>query len=197
MPRPNVDSAWHGFQIRRQIGVIRETYVMTNDERTVPGGAIATAVSMVELLNESGDGQPDTSAVEQVLAAVDRWGIPTVTEAFSIVIYALLNLIQPAPSEEEDALHLIVPALIAKLRKLELEEVPPEALPTLAGVFTAACLGQDPFAWRTALGPLRQGEPLSWCYAAWLLADLIDHAVLHEPGGSTKILRQIVSSNSE
>lgn len=58
---------------------------------------------------------------------------------------------------------------------------------TLAGVLTAAALGDDIWRWRTSLGPDTRRETSASCWTAWLLVDLIDTSRA-EPGGFARIV---------
>jgi hypothetical protein len=82
----------------------------------------------------------------------------------------------------------LVPAVIRRLRALEL--VPEEMLPTMAGVLTAAALGQSPLGWRRAVGAItpaaEYSEGPAWAYTAWLLADFLDFAA-DEKGATAKL----------
>jgi hypothetical protein len=82
----------------------------------------------------------------------------------------------------------LVPPLIRMLRALEL--VPDEVLPTMAGVLTAAALGQSPLGWRHAIGSgtsmAGPAEGPAWAYTAWLLADFLDLAA-DEQGATAKL----------
>jgi hypothetical protein len=80
---------------------------------------------------------------------------------------------------EPDRLHMVVPAVLTKLRKID------QARPfvaTMAGVLTAAVLEEDAYRWRTSLGPVTNAETSAWCYTAWLLADFVDSVAFEEPG---------------
>jgi hypothetical protein len=82
----------------------------------------------------------------------------------------------------------LVPAVVRRLRALEL--VPEEVLPTMAGVLTAAALGQSPLGWRRAVGESTPAAEHSvgpaWAYTAWLLADFPDFAA-DEKGATAKL----------
>ena len=61
----------------------------------------------------------------------------------------------------------------------------------MAGVLTAAALGQSPLGWRRAVGESTPGaaehwEGPAWAYSAWLLADVLDFAA-DEKGATAKL----------
>jgi hypothetical protein len=79
---------------------------------------------------------------------------------------------------------------MAKLRALGLAQ---SLLPTMAGVLTAAVMEQNPWRWRESLGPIDNVEALAWCFTAWVVADLVDEAVLGEHGKFARMLAAMVS----
>ena len=164
--------------------------------RTVPAGAVATALAMVEMLSGRAAGDP-ASSDRALGAAVDRWGIATITEAFGALIYTAVNTTEWA-SGDTDALHVILPNVLTRFRRMRLPEVPEEALPLVGGLLTAACLGQGPYEWRTDLGPSRPGEVLVWAYTAWLLVDFIDSIVFEgSPGRFAEVLGEVLRADLE
>jgi hypothetical protein len=132
-------------------------------------------------------GQPADQAERQVADAVRHWGKQSITEAFGLLIYTIMNVVKPPPGGE-DALHLVVPAVLSKFHQMNMPEVPDDALPTVAGLLTAAFFGQAPYDWRTNLGPIPDREVLVWWYTAWLLVDLMDNAVFDNPGQFVRLL---------
>lgn len=151
-------------------------------------------MTMIESLSGRvgvGDVDRDSAVVADLITAVDHWGLEVITEAFGTLMYTMINLTQP-DSDEDSALSLVVPAVLTRLQEMQLPEVPDEALPTVAGLLTAACLGQSPYEWRTNVGPLGVQEPITWCFVAWLLNDFVDNAVLEQPGGFARLLTEVL-----
>lgn len=155
-----------------------------SEEHTeVPIGAILAALTMIEVSTEDEDRTSGRS--EEIADLLKVWKITVLTQAFGLVIYGAMSMIHPAEGSP-DCLHMVVPALLTKLRKID--EVRPFG-PTMAGVLTAAALGEDAYQWRASLGPVTNAETSAWYYTAWLLADFIDSIVLQEPG---KFVRESV-----
>jgi hypothetical protein len=115
-------------------------------QQLVPSGAIATALLMVESVPECSDG------AEAVLFGFEQRSRETMLEVFGTLIYTAINVMRPA-SEEDDRLHVVLLAVVSRFRRLELAEVPAEALPVVAGIITAAAVGLAPYTWRLSLGP--------------------------------------------
>lgn len=112
-----------------------------------------------------------------------------------MLIYVVLNTAKPPPGN--DHLHLLVPAVLTRLHRMQMLEVPDPALPLVAGLLTAACFGQSPYQWRIGLGPLRTGEPLVWCYTVWLLVDFLDEAVFEQPGMFAHMVREVLLADGD
>lgn len=165
-------------------------------KRTVPAGAIATAMAMVETLRG-----PAAGAVPQDLAArlareVEHWGVATITEACSVIIGTAVALLRPQP-DASAALHSLVPAALTRLQQIKVanpqaDDLATVDLPTVAGILTASCLGQDAYTWRTSLGQIPAQEGLTWCTVAWLMVDMCDDLVLDGPGGFAGALTQVL-----
>lgn len=167
----------------------------TESQRTVPSGAVTTALAIVESLDGRVVGGLSLDSVAEISTAVDRWGRETITDAFGLLIYTVMNVAKPAPGTD-DLLHLVVPAVLTRFHRMQMPEVPDEALPTVAGLLTAAFFDQDPYEWRTSLGPIPADEALVWCYTTWLLIDFMDNAAFGEqPGRFAEILTQVLASD--
>jgi hypothetical protein len=155
----------------------------------VPGGAIATALALVESMHGRDMGYPFHEATVEISAAADRWGRKAIIEGFDMIICAIMNAVKPAP-DAGDSLHVVLPAVLTKFHRMHMDEVPDEALPTVAGMLTAAFFGQSPYQWRTSQGPIPDREVLLWCYVAWLLVDFMDNAVYGQPGRCAQVITE-------
>jgi hypothetical protein len=102
------------------------------------------------------------------------------TQGFALLISSFMHLLD-GPVD-------LLPAVIQRLGALEL--VSAEVLPTMAGVLTAAALGQSPLGWRRAVGEstpaAEHSEGSAWAYTAWLLAGFLDFAA--DENGATVML---------
>lgn len=173
------------------------------DEPAVPGGAITDALSMIEALHGRDDRPPHKVQVDAA-EAVDRWGRDTLDQAFSQIIYAGVYLILGDGDDEQsteddgdkpDSFGVIMPAIINHLARLDLPEVPRTALPTVAGILTAAFYGQPPYVWRSRLGRT-DDEHLVWLYTAWVMVDFMDKVMFEDkPGRFTDLLTTVLLSD--
>lgn len=147
----------------------------------MPSGAIATAMAWVEALHGRDGGALPEDHAAMLIAESKRWGWETITAALGLLIGVAADQLTPGPAErsapgpnDQDLIHVLVPAVVTRMRRIELAEVPDHALPTVSGIVTAAALGQDPYAWRTAMGPVTAADSLVFCYTLWLLIELLD-----------------------
>jgi hypothetical protein len=182
----------------------------TGSERTVPTGALVAAMAIIESLHGRNPSERDLAerglggspgetiaeieAVAEITFAVKQWGEETLTEAFGQIIATVMSLIEPGTGMA-DNLHTIVPAVLVRLHRMRMSEVPDESLPTVAGLLTAAFFQQDLYTWRMSLGPIGPGESLVWCYTAWLLVDFADEAVFGVPGRFAEVLTDVLALN--
>ena len=141
--------------------------------------------------------QSDAEVVEALTVGIERWGRETLLEAFGLLVATAMNVVPPG-SEDADPLHVIMPAVVGRMQKMRLAEVPDEALPVVAGILTAACVGVPPYAWRTGIGPISDGEGVVWAYTAWLVIDLMDNVVFGEqPGRFAEVLHETLDNDPE
>jgi hypothetical protein len=132
-----------------------------------------------------------------------------------IIYSALQQAAPPEPSDEESVpqtaatarggegdapglLDTIVPAVVLGFNRLrlsgDLDELTETDVALAAGALTAGALDLDIYRWRTELGPLYSGEPLMWCYLAWLVADFVDSVVFQEDGAFARILTSVLDA---
>ncbi len=170
---------------------------MTVDpEREVPTGAIETALTMAESLHGRDIGGDVGTTLTYINDGIDRWGKPTILDAFGSLIFTAVNTGKWA--EGEDALHTLVPAVVGKFQRMQLPEMPDTVLPTVAGLLTAACLQLDPLEWRLSLGPILSSEIEVWMYAVWLLIDFMDEIMFGgREGAFAELLRGILLSGPD
>jgi hypothetical protein len=134
----------------------------------VQAGAVLAALA---ILDATGQGDEHAAAqAGEVADLLQTWGTTAITQAFGLLIYGAMSAILPEAGEP-DNLHTVVPAVLAKLCKIQSAR---PFVPTMAGVLTAAAIGDDIWQWRISFGAVSKKETAAWCWTAWLLADLID-----------------------
>jgi hypothetical protein len=167
----------------------------TPDEtgRPAAAGAVITALTVVEALENRASGRPPAEITEEIRLLLEHWDTAEILRAFALLIHSAMRLIERSEAQP-DALTATVGPVLARLRALAPPELPPDALPAAAGILTAAALGHDPYAWWSRLEPA--GEPEAdlptWSYPAWLLVDYVDAAVLDQPGAFARMVTATV-----
>lgn len=164
---------------------------MEPQERQVevlPGAVLAA----LGILDATGHGDEHAAAhASEIAGLLQTWGTTAITQAFGFLIYGAVSAVPPEDGEP-DNLHTVVPAVLAKLKAIESAR---PFLATMAGVLTAAAVGDDIWQWRTSLGTVSKKETAAWCWTAWLLADLIDSGY-GEPGRFVREAARIVTDSA-
>jgi hypothetical protein len=142
------------------------------DTSNEPLGDVYVAMLLVDLLSQDHDDQHAACELDRLLAEhnVDR---ADVIQGVGTLISTFVAFLSDCCTNG-DALHLIVPAVITRLKKIPW--VFPQAIPTMAGALTAATMNLSPTGWRRLYGPWSDFELVAWTCTAWLLADMIDFA---------------------
>ena len=156
--------------------------------REVSGGALLIALELVEGFSDDRDDIEEPAA--GLREAVEHWGHETITEALGMLIVGAMELAEPREGEP-DSIHLVVPAVVGRLRTLRAERLADHVLPTVSGILTAAALGLSPYEWRSTFGPIPRVETVVWCYVAWAVFDLMDFHV-GRPGWTAGLIRSTV-----
>lgn len=151
-------------------------------------------MTMVESLHGRGGDAPPERALAEVADAVQTWGRDTLTEAFMLLIGVGVSTLRPS-AEEPDVRYRLVGGIVHRFHDMQMPEVPDSVLPTVAGGLAAAVVGLDTYEWRVSLGPIPARETLVWCYAAWLLVELLDDVL--GAGVFGGIVKSIVSEGDD
>jgi len=157
------------------------------DAGNEPLGDVYVAMLLIDLLGQD----DDHAALElnRLLAEqdVDR---DDVIQGVGTLVFTFLAFLGEQCTDG-DALHMIVPAVITRLKKIPW--VFPQAVPTMAGALTAATMGLSPTGWRRLYGPWSDFELVAWTCTAWLLADMIDFAC-EEKGAARELIEQAATA---
>ncbi len=172
----------------------------TTDDLILPGAVVA-ALTMVELAEGLADGRSEDEVNQDIAVLRGSWDSADLASAFALLISAGTKVVVPE-SGEPGRMELVVPRVLGRLRALRLRTVSDAQLPLVAGVLTAAALGQDPFGWSAGTGgrALPDQGPLVplWCYVTWVLSDLVDAIQLNRAGGFTHLVTaQLLSAESD
>lgn len=149
-----------------------------DQQSEVAAGAVLAALSILDAIGD-GDEQALARAgeIDELLQA---WGVTAIVKAFCFLICGAMSAVLHEEGEP-DRLQTVVPAVLAKLAQNEYAR---PFLPTMAGVLTAAAVGDDVWQWRMSLGAVGRKEASAWIWTAWLLADLSTLGMVNVAGSS-------------
>ncbi|MFD7291502.1 hypothetical protein [Streptomyces sp. NPDC059863] len=111
-----------------------------------------------------------------------------------VLIGTLVTYLIPDEGRSEDSmdpLSDLIPGIIRRLSRFETAD--PAQAPMVAGVLTAAVLGQDTLAWRDQYGEIPPTESLAHSFVLWLLSDLIDYTT-EQAGTADRLLQEVFSA---
>lgn len=118
-------------------------------------------------------------------------GLGTLIDSF-VSMFKANEAAETDDGPPQDSLHLVVPAVVAKLAGAPW--LPARAVPTMAAALTASALGRSCHEWRSAYGPWKPWEFLPWTYTALFLADLIDFS-RETPGLALDLVERVLLTN--
>lgn len=169
----------------------------------LPPGDVGRAYLLLRSLAYDEDGEPveDSDEYAQVLLE-SKGDREDLLQGLGTLIDVFMSLFRPGgamevtadePEDEDappqDALHVIVPAVVDKLTQTTW--LPQDAVPTMAGALTAAALGGSCYRWRSAYGSWQPWELLPWTYTAVFLANLIDFG-REQPGFALDMIEHVL-----
>ncbi|MEV1026904.1 hypothetical protein [Streptomyces sp. NPDC050264] len=150
------------------------------DPQHAPAGDVGAALMMVDSrLKAIYGGEMVADPEEQALTAqfTAGWGhreLDDMLDGACTLIYMYMQWLRQAYEEhEEDVLAVVVPYLVGTLRMMT-KSVPPETIPTMAGLLVAAGSGLSPSLWRKQYGYWTDGEMNPLEATAFLLAEHIN-----------------------
>jgi hypothetical protein len=161
----------------------------TDATELAPPGAVITALTIVEALENRAGGRPPDEVAAEIQVLLAQWETGEILRAFGLLITIALRLVEQAP-ERPDVFGTAVTPVLSRLRELAPAELPADGLPTAAGILTAAATGQDPYGWWSRLSPADgpEADLATWSYPTWLLVDYVDAVVLDQPGAFARMV---------
>ncbi|MFG2509711.1 hypothetical protein ACGFOW_29910 [Streptomyces rubiginosohelvolus] len=122
----------------------------------------------------SGSDSEQEQLAQQLLASLGPVGIDDVLDGTSTLIYLYMKWLREAhEAHEKDVVEYVVPTLVTSLKMLP-KSVPPEAVPTMAGLAIAAATGLSSTLWRKQYGDWTEAELTPLEATAFLLAEHIN-----------------------
>jgi hypothetical protein len=172
------------------------------DPQYAPVGDVGAALMMIDSrLKSIHDGKTETDPEQQVLmeqfiASLGSKGFNDVLDGACTLIYMFMTWLRKAhESQDKDVIEYVLPTLVATMRMMP-KSVPPEAIPTMAGLVVAAGTGLSPNLWRKQYGDWTEQEMNPLEATAFLLAEHINR-VTDDPDFATRMITEALSRSDE
>lgn len=150
------------------------------EPRHAPAGDVGAALMLVDSrirtvhAGKSGPDPEQEQLVQQLLTSLGPEGVDDVLDGTCTLIYLYMKWLREAhEAHEKDVVEYVVPTLVTSLKMLP-KSVPPEAVPTMAGLAIAAAIGLSPTLWRNQYGDWTEAELTPLEATAFLLAEHIN-----------------------
>ncbi|MGW8377531.1 hypothetical protein [Streptomyces sp. ODS28] len=172
------------------------------DPRYAPAGDVSAALMMIDSrLKGVHEGRTESdpeqrAMVGQFIASLGPGGADGVIDGTCTLVYLYMRWLRLAYEDhEEDVIAHVVPDMVATLRMMP-RSVPPEAVPTMAGLLVAAGTGLSPSLWRKQYGGWTQDEMTPLEATALLLAERINR-MTDDPDFATRMVTEALTSADE
>lgn len=167
-----------------------------------PAGDVGAALLMIDSRLKgihSGKTEADTEQrelIEQFTASMGPEGADDLLDGACTLIYMFMTWLRKAHEEhDKDVIEYVVPHLVATLGMMP-RSVPPEAIPTMAGLVIAAGTGLSPTLWRKQYGDWTDEEMTPLEATALLLAEHINR-IADDPDFATRLITEALSRSEE
>lgn len=167
-----------------------------------PAGDVGAALLMIDSRLKGihgGKTETDTEQrelIEQFTASMGPEGADDLLDGACTLIYMFMTWLRKAHEEhDKDVIEYVVPHLVATLGMMP-RSVPPEAIPTMAGLVIAAGTGLSPTLWRKQYGDWTDEEMTPLEATALLLAEHINR-IADDPDFATRLITEALSRSEE
>ncbi|WP_411080694.1 hypothetical protein [Streptomyces sp. cmx-18-6] len=172
------------------------------DPEHAPAGDVGAALLLIDSrLKSIHSGRTETDPEEKELmdqftASLGPKGANDVLDGACTLIFMFMTWLRKAHEEhEKDVIEYVVPTLVATLRMMP-RSIPPEAIPTMAGLVIAAGTGLSPNLWRKQYGQWTKAEMNPLEATAFLLAEHINR-IADDPDFATRLITEALSQAEE
>lgn len=170
----------------------------TCDPQHAPAGDVGTALMMIDSrLKSIHDGRTGTdpeqrALTDQFAASLGPGGVDDVLDGACTLIYLFMRWLRTAhEGHGKDVVEYVVPSLVATLRMMP-KSVPPETIPTMAGLVVAAGTDLSPSLWRKQYGYWTEEEMTPLEATAFLLAEHINR-ITDDPDFATRLISEALT----
>lgn len=168
------------------------------DPQYAPAGDVGAALMMIDSrLKSIYDGTAESTQeqqvlVEQFVASLGPGGAEEVLDGTCTIIYMFMTWLRQAhEAHDKDVIEYVVPTLVASMRMMP-RSMPPEVIPTMAGLVVAAGTGLSPNLWRKQYGDWTGAEMNPLEATAFLLAEQINR-IADDTDFATRMIAEALS----
>lgn len=172
------------------------------DPQLAPAGDVSAALMMIDSrLREIHDGKTKTDPEQQALidqftASLGPEGADDLLDGACTLIFMWMQWLRAAyEAHDKDVMEYVVPSLVGTMRMMP-KSVPPETIPTMAGLLVAAGTGLSPSLWRKQYGYWAKDELTPLEATTFLLADHINR-LTDDPDFATHLITEALSRADE
>ncbi|CAL9344925.1 MULTISPECIES: hypothetical protein [unclassified Streptomyces] len=172
------------------------------DPQHAPAGDVGAALMMIDSrLKSIHDGKTGTDPeqqelIDQFAASLGPGGVDDVLDGACTLIYMFMRWLRMAHEDHgKDVIEYVVPNLVATMRMMP-KSVPPETIPTMAGLVIAAGTDLSPSLWRKQYGYWTEEEMTPLEATAFLLAEHINR-ITDDPDFATRLITEALTRSDE
>jgi hypothetical protein len=167
------------------------------DPEAAPAGDVGTAMLLIDSrLKQFRKKEPDEEQrhlTDQLLRSFDAKAAGDVLDGACTLIYLFTQwLRQVHEAEDRDVLEYVVPYVVRTLKAMK-RSIPPEAIPTMAGLIISSAIDQSPTLWRRRYGQWNEEEMTALEATAFLLAQYIND-LTEDDETATRMIMELLSS---
>jgi hypothetical protein len=134
--------------------------------------------------------------VDQFAASLGPGGVDDVLDGACTLIFMFMKWLRMAHEDHgKDVIEYVVPNLVATMRMMP-RSVPPETIPTMAGLVIAAGTDLSPSLWRKQYGYWTEAEMTPLEATAFLLAEHINR-ITEDPDFATRLITEALTRSDE
>ncbi|WP_329126940.1 hypothetical protein [Streptomyces sp. NBC_01465] len=173
------------------------------DPQNAPVGDVATAIMIIDskiaaVHSDTPGPDPELGALaDQFTASVSAEEAEDVLDGACTLIYVFMKWLRECyEAHDQEVIEAVVPHLVATMRRMP-KSVPPEAIPTMAGLVIAAGNGLSPGLWRAQYGEWTEAEMTPLEATAFLLAEHINRIADDDHTFATRMVTDALTSLEE
>ncbi|MCS0603419.1 hypothetical protein NX794_19685 [Streptomyces sp. LP11] len=167
-----------------------------------PVGDVGAALLMVDSrlqairAGSTGNDPEQQLLLDQFISSLGPEGVDDVLNGTCTIIYMFMQWLRMVHDDQgKDVIEYVVPTLVASLRMMP-KSIPPETIPTMAGLAIAGGTGLSPSLWREQYGSWTYDEMNPLEATAFLLAEHINR-VTSDPDFATRLISSALAETDE